>query len=90
MCGRIIQSSSPLHLAIVDGLEVSDRARITGAVNMIRPDGTQSAPEGFTGLAESIPWGLNIDGMIRNKLGREAAFAAVACDARTTTVMTSV
>lgn len=24
MCGRIIQSSSPLHLAIVDGLEVSD------------------------------------------------------------------
>src|SRR5262245_22877976 len=24
MCGRIIQSSSPLHLAIIDGLEVSD------------------------------------------------------------------
>jgi hypothetical protein len=24
MCGRIIQSSSPLRLAIVDGLEVSD------------------------------------------------------------------
>ena len=24
MCGRIIQSSSPLHLAIVDGLEVID------------------------------------------------------------------
>lgn len=24
MCGRIIQSSSPLHLAIVDGVEVSD------------------------------------------------------------------
>lgn len=23
-------------------------ARITGAVNMIRPDGTQPAPEGFT------------------------------------------
>src|SRR5262245_13906686 len=37
-------------------------ARITGAVNMIRPDGTQPAPEGFTGPAESIPWGLNIDG----------------------------
>src|SRR4029078_6786545 len=25
MCARITQSSSPLHLAIVDGLEVSDR-----------------------------------------------------------------
>jgi putative SOS response-associated peptidase YedK len=24
MCGRIIQSSSPFHLAIVDGLEVND------------------------------------------------------------------
>jgi hypothetical protein len=34
-------------------------AHITGAVNMIRPDGTQPAPEGFTGPAESIPWGLN-------------------------------
>jgi hypothetical protein len=30
--------------------------RITGAVNMIRPDGTQPASEGFTGPAESIPW----------------------------------
>ena len=34
----------------------------TGAVNMIRPDGTQPAPMGFTGLAISVPWGLNIDG----------------------------
>jgi hypothetical protein len=24
MCGRIIQSSGPLHLAIVDGLDVRD------------------------------------------------------------------
>jgi hypothetical protein len=29
---------------------------------MIRPDGIQPAPDGFTGAAESIPWGLNIDG----------------------------
>jgi hypothetical protein len=29
---------------------------------MIRPDGTQPAPQGFTGPAESIPWGLNVDG----------------------------
>jgi hypothetical protein len=37
-------------------------ARPTGAVNMIRPDGTQPAPMGYTGEAINIPWGLNIDG----------------------------
>jgi hypothetical protein len=37
-------------------------ARITGQVNMIRPDGTQPAPQGFTGPAESLPWGINVDG----------------------------
>ena len=36
--------------------------RPTGAVNMIRPDGTQPAPMGYTGEAINIPWGLNIDG----------------------------
>ena len=35
----------------------------TGDINLIRPDGTQPAPEGFTGGgAVDIPWGLNIDG----------------------------
>ena len=34
----------------------------TGAVNMIRPDGTQPAPMGFTGQAINIPWGVNVDG----------------------------
>ena len=30
---------------------------------MIRPDGTQPVPEGFTGGGQvDIPWGLNIDG----------------------------
>jgi hypothetical protein len=55
-------------------------ARLTGAVNMIRPDGTQPAPEGFTGPAESIPWGLNIDGnddvWVGNMWGRSAALIA--------------
>jgi hypothetical protein len=37
-------------------------AHSTGAVNMIRPDGTQPAPMGFTGDALNIPWGLNVDG----------------------------
>jgi hypothetical protein len=36
--------------------------RPTGAVNMIRPDGTQPAPMGYTGEALNIPWGVNIDG----------------------------
>ncbi|MDF1586804.1 hypothetical protein [Marinimicrococcus flavescens] len=35
----------------------------TGVVNMIRPDGTQPAPMGFTGeKAVSVPWGVSIDG----------------------------
>jgi hypothetical protein len=54
--------------------------RITGAVNMIRPDGTQPAPDGFTGPAESIPWGINIDGnddvWVGNMWGRSAALLA--------------
>ena len=36
---------------------------VTGVVNMIRPDGTQPAPTGYTGDKQiSVPWGLNIDG----------------------------
>jgi hypothetical protein len=35
----------------------------TGVINMIRPDGTQLEPKGFTGNgAVDMPWGLNIDG----------------------------
>ncbi len=35
----------------------------TGVIHMIRPDGTQLEPKGFTGGgAVDIPWGLNIDG----------------------------
>jgi hypothetical protein len=35
----------------------------TGIVSMFRPDGTQSAPKGYTGDgAVNVPWGLNIDG----------------------------
>ena len=55
-------------------------ARITGQVNMIRPDGTQPVPEGFTGPAESIPWGINVDGnddvWVGNMWGRSAALLA--------------
>lgn len=35
----------------------------TGLITMIHPDGTQSAPMGYTGGGViDIPWGLNIDG----------------------------
>ena len=35
----------------------------TGVINVIRPDGLQPSPGGFTGGgAVDIPWGLNIDG----------------------------
>ncbi len=35
----------------------------TGVINLIRPDGVQPSPDGFTGGGEvDIPWGLNIDG----------------------------
>ena len=35
----------------------------TGVINMIRPDGTQPAPMGFTGnKVINVPWGVSIDG----------------------------
>ncbi len=38
-------------------------ANPTGVANMIRPDGTQPAPMGFTGgKAVNVPWGVSIDG----------------------------
>ena len=37
--------------------------KFTGVVNMIRPDGTQPAPMGFTGgNVINVPWGVSIDG----------------------------
>ncbi len=55
-------------------------ARPTGAVNMIRPDGTQPAPMGFTGEAINIPWGLNVDGnddvWVGNMWGRSVTLLA--------------
>jgi len=54
--------------------------RPTGAVNMIRPDGTQPAPMGFSGKAINIPWGLNVDGnddvWVGNMWGRSVTLLA--------------
>ena len=47
---------------------------------MIRPDGTQPAPMGFTGEAINIPWGLNVDGnddvWVGNMWGRSVTLLA--------------
>ena len=35
----------------------------TGVINMIKPDGTQAAPKGFTGNGViNVAWGVSIDG----------------------------
>lgn len=59
---------------VPDGATIMEQFRImagaafkypksTGVINMIRPDGTQPEPKGFTGGgAVDMPWGLNIDG----------------------------
>jgi hypothetical protein len=59
---------------VPDGATIMEQFRImagavfkypksTGMINMIRPDGTQLEPKGFTGGGEvEVPWGLNIDG----------------------------
>ena len=59
---------------IPDGASIMEQFRIigeagmkypksTGVAHMIRPDGTQLEPKGFTGGgAIDIPWGVNIDG----------------------------
>jgi hypothetical protein len=42
---------------------LSNPKMTTGVVNMIRPDGTQPAPEGFTANKQiNVPWGVSIDG----------------------------
>jgi hypothetical protein len=42
---------------------MADYPKSTGLVHMIRPDGTQLDPKGFTGGgAVDLPWGLNVDG----------------------------
>ncbi len=59
---------------VPDGASIMEQFRImggaalkypkpTGLISMIRPDGTQPAPAGFTGGGTiNVPWGLNIDG----------------------------
>ena len=47
---------------ILAGLQ-SGRVKSTGFVSMIRPDGTQPSPRGYSGDgAVNVPWGINVDG----------------------------
>jgi hypothetical protein len=68
------------HLAAADLLKYVTPTRTTGAVNMIRPDASQPAPMGFTGLAMSVSWGLNVDGnddvWVGNMWGRSVTLLA--------------
>jgi hypothetical protein len=52
----------------------------TGVIQMTRPDGSQPAPNGFSGLPINVPWGLNIDGRddvwFGNFLGRGVVLMA--------------
>lgn len=41
----------------------SGRVKATGFVSMIRPDGSQVSPRGYSGQgAVNVPWGINVDG----------------------------
>jgi hypothetical protein len=64
-----------------EAMKVLSPSNPTGVINMIRPDGTQPAPKGFTGgKAIYIPWGVSIDGnddvWVANILGRSVVLMA--------------
>ena len=51
------------HLLKSLGSDPNNPKMTTGVVNMIRPDGTQAAPMGFTGdKVINVAWGVSIDG----------------------------
>lgn len=43
-------------------MENVSSTKTTGIINMIRPDGTQPNPSGFSGSNINVPWGVSIDG----------------------------
>jgi hypothetical protein len=66
--------------AIIAAVE-SGRVKSTGIVSMIRPDGTQPAPGGFTGRGVIVvPWGINIDGnddvWVASSAGKQLVYMA--------------
>lgn len=61
-------------------LKVITPGKATGVVNLIRSDGTQPVPRGFSGDGINVPWGLSIDGnddvWVANFWGRSVALLA--------------
>ncbi|HME71716.1 MAG TPA: hypothetical protein VKM54_17870 [Myxococcota bacterium] len=61
--GASIMEQFKLLAAHMMKVLLSNPKMTTGVVNMIRPDGTQPAPEGFTAnKLINVPWGVSIDG----------------------------
>jgi streptogramin lyase len=66
--------------AILRAVE-SGQVKSTGIVSMIRPDGTQPVPSGFTANGTiAVPWGINIDGnddvWVASSYGRQLMYMA--------------
>jgi streptogramin lyase len=57
-----VQIMEQFQIAGLDILTYVSPTIPTGVIQMTRPDGTQPAPKGFSGLPINVPWGLSIDG----------------------------
>jgi len=62
----VIPDGAPImeqfKIAGLDIFGYTSPTKATGVIQMTRPDGTQPAPKGFSGLPINVPWGLSIDG----------------------------
>ena len=70
-----------IQLGAIIGAVESGRVKSTGIVSMIRPDGTQPVPGGFTGGGVIVvPWGINIDGnddvWVASSAGKQLVYMA--------------
>jgi hypothetical protein len=60
---KVPDGASMMEQFRIMGKAAFEYPKSTGVINMIRPDGTQPAPMGYTGGgAINVAWGLNIDG----------------------------
>ena len=59
---KVPQGASIMQQFEIMGAAMLRYPKATGIVSMIRPDGTQPAPAGYSGGGVDVPWGLNIDG----------------------------
>ena len=50
------------QIAGLDIFHYATAEQPSGVIQMTRPDGSQPAPKGFSGLPINVPWGLSIDG----------------------------